>query len=498
MAKKKQKAFQNLQDFTTELKTQNELLEIEQEVDAYLEITEIADRAVKDGREALLFRNVKGKDFPLVINLMAAKKRMEIALQVDDLNEIGERIRSLLEFKPPKSWSEKLDLLPKLMEFNNFTPKEVKSAPCQQVILKEQQVDLTRLPVLTCWPQDAGPFITLPMVITRSPKTNIHNIGMYRLQVFDKNTTGMHWHIHKGGAKHFHEYRELGIKKMPVAVAIGGDPASIYSASAPLPPQINEFLFAGFLRSDNVKLTRAIQSDLMVPAEAEFVLEGYIDTEEEPRLEGMFGDHTGFYSLADYYPAFHVTALTHRKNPLYPTTIVGRPPMEDAWMGYATERIFLVMAQMILPEINNFHMPPEGTFHNLIFVSIKKEYPGHAYKVMQGLWGLGLMTLTKIIVVVDDCVNVQNSYEAWWYALANIDPQYDTLFTKGPTDILDHASRQFAFHSKLGIDGTRKWKDEGFARQWPDIITMSPDIKKKVDVNWQELMKDSQKGGGFR
>lgn len=490
--------FNNLHDFIVELKAQGELLEIHQEVDSYLEITEIADRAVKDGREALLFYNVKDKDFPVVINLFAAKKRMELALQVNSLDEIGKRIRDMAELKPPKSLSDKFDLLPKLMEISNFMPKTVKKAPVQETVLTGDQIDLTRIPVLTCWPQDAGPFVTLPMVITRSPKTEIHNIGMYRLQVFDKNTTGMHWHMHKGGAKHYREYKEAGIQKMPVAVAIGGDPASVYSASAPLPPQINEFMFAGFLRKDNVRLVKALHSDLLVPAEAEFILEGYVDTQEDLKLEGMFGDHTGFYSLADYYPSFHVTAITHRKNAVYPATIVGRPPMEDAWLGYATERIFVVMAQMLLPEITDFHMPAEATFHNLIFVSIKKEYPGQAYKVMQSLWGLGLMGLTKMIVVVDDCVDVQNSYEAWWYALANIDPKHDTLFTKGPTDVLDHAARKFGFHSKLGIDGTRKLKEEGFDREWPDIIEMSPEIKKQVDENWQELMKDSKKGGGFR
>lgn len=495
MAKKN---LNNLFDFLELLKEEGELLEIEQEVDAYLEITEIADRAIKQGYEALLFRNVKGKDFPVAINLFGAKKRMQLALQVEDLNQIGQRIREMVDLKPPKSFSDKLEILPKLMEFSKFTPKTVKKAPVQEVILEDDQIDLNRLPILTCWPNDAGPFITLPMVITRSPKTEVHNIGMYRLQMFDKKTTGMHWHLHKGGAKHYREYKELGIQKMPVAVALGGDPASIYSATAPLPPQINEFLFAGFLRSAHVPLVKAVHSDLLVPAEAEFIIEGYVDTQEELRLEGMFGDHTGFYSLADYYPTFHVTAITHRKNAIYPTTIVGRPPMEDAWLGYATERIFLAMAQMILPEIVDFHMPAEGTFHNLIFVSIKKEYPGQAYKVMQGMWGLGLMTLTKIIVVVDDCVNVQDSKEAWWYALANIDPQHDTLFTKGPTDILDHSARQFAFHSKLGIDGTRKLKEEGFNREWPEVIEMSNEIKQKVDGYWAQLSKHSQKGGSFR
>lgn len=486
------KSTDNLKEFIDILKQEGELLEIEKEVDPYLEITEIADRAVKTGKEALLFKNVKNSQFPLIINLYGSKKRMEMALGVNDLNSIGERIMEMIKFKKPEKFSDKLDILPKIMEISKYPPKTVKKAACQEVVMEGDSVNLDILPILTCWPQDAGPFITLPLVITKNPDTGIQNVGMYRLQKFDQKSTGMHWHLHKGGAKHYKLYKEKNIQKMPVAVAIGGDPATTYSASAPLPPEISEYLFSGFLRKKNIELVKATQSDLMVPAEADFILEGYVDTTEPLKIEGMFGDHTGFYSLADYYPVFHVTAITHRKNAVYPTTIVGIPPMEDAWMGYATERIFLSITQLLVPEIVDFHMPPEGTFHNLIFVKIKKEYPGHALKVMHSIWGLGLMSLTKIIVVVDEDVDVQNVQEVWWYTLANIDPQRDILFSRGPTDVLDHASSEFAFHSKMGIDGTKKWPQEGFKREWPDVIKMSDDIKKKVDGYYQEIMKDSK------
>jgi 4-hydroxy-3-polyprenylbenzoate decarboxylase len=497
MKTKRPKIPENLNEFIEILKTENELLEIEQEVDPYLEITEIADRAIKEGREAIIFKNVKNSRFPLLINLYGSKKRMELALSVNDLNELGDRIRDLIKFKRPESFSEKLDILPKIMEISKFPPKVVKKAPCQEIILKGEQVNLDDIPIITCWPNDAGPFITLPMVITKNPESGIQNVGMYRMQKFDKQSTGMHWHLHKGGAKHYKLYKDKGIKKMPVAVAIGSDPASIYSASAPLPPEISEYLFAGFLRKKNINLVKAVESDLLVPAEADFVLEGYVDTTEDLQIEGMFGDHTGFYSLADYYPVFHITTITHRKKAIYPATIVGIPPMEDAWMGYATERIFLAAAQLVIPEIVDFHMPPEGTFHNLIFVKIKKEYPGHAYKVMHSIWGLGLMSLTKVIVVVDEDVNVQNVSEVWWYTLANIDPQRDIMFSRGPTDVLDHASSEFAFHSKMGIDGTRKLPEEGFKREWPDVIKMNPDIKKNVDSFYKNLMRGSKHNTGF-
>ncbi len=495
---------ENLNEFIELLKKKGELLEIEREVDPYLEACEIADRAVKEGREALFFKNVKGSKFPLLMNMYGSLSRMEAALGVKRLEEFSERIRNMIKIEPPKSFSQKLEMLPRLMELTNFPPKVVKKAASQEVILTGKDANLDLLPILTTWPQDAGPFITLPMVITRHPETGMQNIGMYRMQKFDSHTTGMHWHLHKGGAKHYRAWKELNQKsegspqKMPVAVAVGCDPASLYSASAPLPPHIDEFLFSGFLRRKNVKLVKAIESDLLVPAEAEFILEGYVDTEEPLRTEGMFGDHTGFYSLADQYPVFHVTTITMRKNPVYPATIVGRPPMEDAWMGYATERIFLALTQMVIPEVVDFHMPPEGTFHNLVFVSIKKEYPGQAYKVMQGLWGLGLMALTKIIVVVDDFIDVKNPAEVWWYTLANIDPERDTLFFKGPTDVLDHASTEFAFHSKMGIDGTRKMPEEGFRREWPDVIEMDEGVKKRVDSFYQEIMKESSFGGGNR
>jgi 4-hydroxy-3-polyprenylbenzoate decarboxylase len=347
-------------------------------------------------------------------------------------------------------------------------------------------VDLASIPFLTTWPGDGGRYITLPMVITTDPARGIRNVGMYRVQVLGRNTLAMHWQRHKVGAGH---WREMAARKerMPVAIALGGDPASIYSGSAPLPPNIDEFLFAGFLRGAPVELGRAITSDLAVPAEAEMVLEGYIDPSEPLVLEGPFGDHTGFYSLADYYPQVHVTTITARQDPIYPATLVGRPPMEDYYLGHATERIFLPLLKLTVPEIVDYHMPAAGIFHNLVFVSIDKQYPGQAYKVMNALWGQGLMSLAKVLVVVDKEVNVQNPDEAWWIALNNIDPERDVRFTMGPMDVLDHSSRAFTYGSKMGIDATRKWKEEGFERDWPELITMDPDTKRRVDEMWGSL-----------
>jgi 4-hydroxy-3-polyprenylbenzoate decarboxylase len=323
-------------------------------------------------------------------------------------------------------------------------------------------------------------------VITKDPVSGIRNVGMYRMQVMDRNTTGMHWQRHKTGASHFQLAKERG-EKLEVAVAIGGDPATIFSATAPLPPVIDEFIFTGFLRRKPMELVKGITVDLEVPAEADIVLEGYVDPSEDLILEGPFGDHTGFYSLADMYPAFHVTAVTMRRDAIYPTTIVGKPPMEDYYIGHATERIFLPLTKLILPEIVDYHMPPEGIFHNLVFVSIDKEYPGHAYKVMNGLWGLGQMMLAKVIVIVDKDVNVQDPQEAWWVALNNIDPERDVRFTPGPVDVLDHSSRGFTYGTKMGIDATTKWPEEGFDREWPDKIEMSDEVKAKVDAMWSKL-----------
>jgi 4-hydroxy-3-polyprenylbenzoate decarboxylase len=378
-------------------------------------------------------------------------------------------------------------MLPRLAEVAKFPPRTRGGRPpCQEVIWKGDEVDLDRVPFLTTWPKDGGRYITLPLVITEDPRSGVRNVGMYRVQVLGKNRLAMHWQRHKVGAAHWREMAERG-ERMSVAIAIGADPASVYSGSAPLPPTIDEFLFAGFLRGSPVELARAVTCALEVPAEAEFVIEGYIDPAEPLVTEGPFGDHTGFYSLADLYPEVHVTAVTMRKRPVYAATLVGRPPMEDYYLGHATERIFLPLLRLTMPEIVDYHMPACGIFHNLIFVSIDKQYPGQAYKVMNALWGAGLMSLAKVIVVVDKHVNVRDPDEAWWITLNNIDPERDVRFTKGPVDVLDHSSQHFTFGSKMGIDGTRKWKDEGFTREWPELIIMDEDTRRRVDALWPRL-----------
>lgn len=480
--------YRNLQEFIQDLDEAGELRRISTEVDPLLEVTEIADRVMKSpgGGDALLFERVKGSDLPLGINLFGSARRMAMALGVEELNDIGDRLSEMLRLEVPDSLMGKLALLPMLKEMASFPPRRVRSGACQEVVLQGDDVDLSALPVITCWPDDGGPYITLPLVITRDPEKGTRNVGMYRMQILDNKTTAMHWQRHKVGAHHFELAKKKG-ERMEVAVALGGDPATLYSATAPLPPVVDEFIFTGFLRRRPMELVKGVTVDLEVPAEAEIVLEGYVDPNEALILEGPFGDHTGFYSLADYYPAFHVTAVTMRRNPIYPTTIVGKPPMEDYYLGHATERIFLPLTKLILPEIVDYHMPAEGIFHNLVFVSIDKAYPGHAYKVMNGLWGAGQMMLAKMIVVVDKDVDVQNPQEAWWVALNNIDPERDVRFTPGPVDVLDHSSAHFSFGTKMGIDGTRKWKEEGFDREWPDRIEMSEDVKERVDRMWVRL-----------
>lgn len=479
--------YQNLRDFITTLEQRGELRRIKAPVNPRLEITEIADRVMKEGGPALLFENVEGSQVPLAINLMGSRKRMSWALGVEDMEEVARRVEELtnLPKKGKGGLLAKLALLPQLAELGAFGPRTVRSGPVQEVVWTGEEIDLSRIPVLTCWPDDGGPFITLPLVITRDPATGDRNVGMYRVQVLDKRTTAMHWQRHKTGARHFERARELG-QRLEVAVALGGDPALTYSASAPLPEGIDEFLFTGFLRRQGVELCKGRTVDLEVPAQADIVLEGYVDPSEPLRLEGPFGDHTGFYSLADYYPAFHVTCVTMRHDAVYPTTIVGKPPMEDYWMGHATERIFLPLARLMLPEIVDYHMPAEGVFHNLVFVSIEKKYPGHAYKVANGLWGMGLMSLAKVLVILDADVNIQDPVEAWWVTLNNIDPQRDTRFTSGPVDVLDHSSQHFSFGSKMVIDATRKWPEEGFVREWPGRITMTREVRDLVSRRWRE------------
>jgi len=487
-------SFRDLSEFVSALEREGELVRIARPVSVELEMTEIADRCMKSagGGPALLFERpvLPGgaeSDVPLLINMFGSERRMAMALGVDRLEEISDRIQGMLEMKPPTGLKEKLLLIPQLAEFARFPPRRSKGTPaCQHTVLRGDEVDLERLPHLLCWPDDGGRYITLPQVISRDPGTGRRNVGMYRIQVLDQNRLAMHWQRHKSGAAHWREMAARG-ERMPVCIALGGDPACVYSGSAPLPPNIDEYLFTGFLRKDPVVLAEAVTCDLEVPADADIVIEGYIDPSEDLVMEGPFGDHTGFYSEADLYPLVHVEAITMRERPVYPATIVGRPPMEDFWLGYATERIFLPLLQMTSPEVVDYHMPPEGIFHNLVFVSIRKDYPGQAYKVMQGLWGQGLMSLAKVIVVVDDWVDVRNVPEAWWVALNNIDPERDVMFTRGPIDVLDHASRRFTFGSKMGIDGTKKWPEEGFDRNWPEVIEMDAATREAVDGMWSEL-----------
>jgi len=487
-------ALDNLRAFVQAIDDAGDLVRVEQPVSVDKEITEVADRCMKSARggPALLFTKPTltsgGRSrYPVAINLFGSERRMSLALGVDCLDHVGARISELVALKVPEGLLGKLAMLPRLAEVAKFPPRTVGGrAPCQDTVVQGGDIDLAQFPVPICWPEDGGPYITLGGVITKNPVSGVRNVGMYRVQVLGKNELAMHWQRHKVGAAHWRAMAEKG-ETMPVAIALGGDPASIYAASAPLPPTIDEFLFAGFLRGEPVRLAKSVTSDLEVPAEAEFVIEGYIDPREELVLEGPFGDHTGFYSLADYYPKVHVTAVTWRRDPIWPHTIVGRPPMEDFYLGHATERIFLPLLRLTIPEIVDLHMPAEGIFHNLVFVSIDKQYPGQAYKVMNGLWGQGLMSLAKVIVVVDKDVNVRDTKEAWWVALNHIDPERDVRFTMGPIDVLDHSSRAFTYGSKMGIDATRKWKEEGFTREWPNKIVMDPVTKQRVDAIWKDL-----------
>ncbi len=484
----------NLTEFVDQLEQSGELVRVRHPVSVVHEITEIADRCMKSpgGGPALLFERPvladgSTSEYPAGINLFGSMRRICMAFGVHDLDDIGGRIGELLTTKVPEGWRAKLAMLPKLAEITKYPPRTMSGkAPSQEIVIRGEKVDVQRLPNLWCWPDDGGAYITLPQVITRDPATGVRNVGMYRIQVLGPKLLAMHWQRHKVGAAHWRDMAGRG-ETMPVAIALGGDPASIYSASAPLPPNIDEYLFAGFLRRKPVVLTKAVTSDLLVPAEADIVLEGFIDPGEPLVLEGPFGDHTGFYSLADYYPAVHLTAITMRPHPVYPCTIVGKPPMEDFYLGHATERIFLPLLRLTVPEIVDYHMPPPGIFHNLVFVSIDKQYPGQAWKVMNALWGMGLMSLAKVIIVLDKDVNVRNPDEAWWVALNHIDPERDVRFTMGPIDVLDHASRAFTYGSKMGIDGTRKWKEEGFERDWPDRIVMDDATKARVDQMWLNL-----------
>ncbi len=475
-------AYQGLGDFISALERAGELKRIVKPVSAELEITEITDRVSKAGGPALLFEKVEGHSAPLLINAFGSSKRMAMALGVEDIEEIGREIEELIQMPLPTGIVDKLKMIPKVARFAKYPPKTVSSGPCQEVVVDSPS--LSFLPILKCWPQDGGRFITLPMVFTKSLSTGRRNCGMYRMHVYDERTTGMHWHIHHDGARHFREYKEAG-QRMELAVALGGDPAITYAATAPMPADVDEMLFAGFLRKQPVEMLKCKTIDLEVPADAEIVLEGYVDPSEE-RIEGPFGDHTGYYSLADNYPVFHIQCITHREDPVYPATIVGKPPMEDCHMGKATERIFLPLIKTQIPELVDMNLPLFGVFHNYAFVSIDKRYPYQAKKVMHCIWGLGQMMFTKIIVVVDKEVNVQDVEEVLWRIGNNVDPRRDITIVDGPVDVLDHASPLPGAGSKLGIDATKKRADEGHTREWPDEIVMSPEIKDLVDGRWRE------------
>lgn len=482
-------AYRDLREFIRRLEKEGELKRISAEVDPVLEITEITDRVTKAGGPALLFERPKGSRVPVAINLLGSHRRVNLALEVDSLAEVANRVKAFLDVQTPQGFLDKVKMLPRLAELGSFFPKTVKSGPCKEVIRKED-FSLAEFPILKCWPQDGGRYITWPMVITKNPQTGKRNVGCYRMQVFDERTTAMHWQTQKHGAEHFRTARSQNAGgRMEVAVAIGSDPATALSGILPIPPDLDEFMFSGFLRRDAVELVRCETVDLDVPANSEIVLEGYVEL-GELRTEGPFGDHTGFYSLEGQYPVFHITCITHRKDPIYLTTIVGRPPQEDFFMGHAIERIFLPVMKMQFPEIVDVSMPAEGIFQNLMIVAIRKSYPGHARKVMNAIWSLGQAMFTKVIVVVDHDVDVQNPSEVVWKALCAIDPQRDIEFVLGPVDTLEHASRLQDFGSKMGVDATRKWPSEGFSRPWPDEICMDAVTKKRIDALWKSLGLD--------
>jgi 4-hydroxy-3-polyprenylbenzoate decarboxylase len=476
-------AYKDLRNFIEVLKKKGLLKLITVEVDPLLEIAEINDRVVKTGGSALFFEKPKNSKFPCVVNLFGSYERMKLALEVDSLDEIGLRMLEFLEPEIPTNLIDKLKALPKLKRLADFLPKYVNSGPCKEVIFREN-LSLNVFPILKTWPDDGGRFITLPMVFTKDPETGSRNCGMYRMHVYDERTTGMHWHMHKDGAKHYRNAEKLG-KRLEVAVAIGSDPVVMYSATAPLPEGVDEMLFAGFLRKSPVELVKCETIDLEVPANSEIVLEGYCEPNER-RIEGPFGDHTGYYSLKDEFPVFHITCITHRKDAIYPATIVGKPPMEDCYIAKTTERIFLPLIKKQIPEIVDINLPVEGVFHNIAIVSIDKRYPGHARRVMYALWGMGQMSFTKMIVVVDRWVDVQNPGEVTWRIGNNVDPKRDIVIVEGPLDVLEHASDIPSYGGKMGIDATKKWKSEGFLREWPDEIVMSEDIKRLVDKRWKE------------
>jgi 4-hydroxy-3-polyprenylbenzoate decarboxylase len=524
--------YESVRDWLKALDKAGELKRITEEVSPILEMAEIADRAAKSGKgtpkaggPALLFENITGyKGARVLMNQFGSERRMRLALEVDSLDDVAKRIETLLHPVAPTGIMDKLKLLPMLAEVGSFFPKTIdaKKAPCKEVILRGDDIDVLKFPVLQTWPGDGGRFITLPCVVTRDPRSGKRNVGMYRMQVYDGKTTGMHWQRQKVAAEHARDRMRAATldtagaveimaltaggttaavgpntipqtvatkirgERMEVAVSIGTDPATTFSAIVPAPPEVEEYLIAGFLRQQAVELVKCETVDLEVPAYAEIILEGYVEL-GELRTEGPFGDHTGFYTMQDEYPVFHITCITHRKDPIFAATIVGKPPMEDAWMGKAVERIFLPLMKLTLPEIVDINLPAEGVFHNLMIVSIRKSYAGHARKVMNGIWAMGQAMFTKCILVLDEDCDVQDLAEVTLRVTNNIDPERDIQFTLGPIDSLDHASRLPNYGSKMGIDATRKWAAEGFTRPWPQMLTMPEDVKSKVDKFWKSL-----------
>ncbi len=491
-------AIKDLRQFIALLEKKGQLKRITAEVDPNLEIGEITDRVSKRVGPALLFENPVNRETgeryasPVAINLMGNFDRMAWALGVDaetgtwkDLDAVAKRVTDLLPLDMPGSVKAKFDTLMGLKDLAGAGAKEIKKAPCQEVVHRGDEVDLTKLPVLKTWPDDGGPFVTLPLVVTSNPKGKL-NVGMYRLQVFDKNTTGLHIHEHHDGAKNLRAWKAAGVTRVPVSVAIGGDPCTIFSATAPVPPMIDEYMFAGILRGESVEVVKCVTNDLLVPAHAEIVLEGWTDL-EETRWEGPFGDHTGYYSLADYFPLFHVEAITMRRDPIYAATIVGPPPMEDDYLGKATERLFLPVIKAMLPEVIDYDLPLEGVFHNCAIFQIKKEFAGQAFRVMNFAWSMGQMMFTKFVVVVDEDVDCHDYSQVAWRCFNNVDPSRDILITKGPLDRLDHSSNNQSFGHKMGIDATKPLPGEGHEREWPDSLEMSPEVKARVDELWSEL-----------
>jgi 4-hydroxy-3-polyprenylbenzoate decarboxylase len=483
-------AYDSLKEFIKALEAEGELQRVSHPLDPHLEIPEVIDRVCKQphGGKALLFEAPTRGAAPVMANHFGSYRRMAMALSAESIEEPAHRITELLEKRPPDGLGDKFRTLGDLLGLSKALPRRVRTGRCKEIIRHGDEASLDALPVLWCWPGDGGPFITLPMVVTAHPETGRRNVGMYRMHVYDERTTGMHWHTHKVGAGHYRGYERRG-ERMPVAVALGGDPATTFAATAPLPEGIDEFLFAGFLRREPVALVKCETSDLEVPADADYVLEGYVEP-GEMRTEGPFGDHTGYYSLADQYPVFHVTCITSAADPIYPATIVGKPPMEDCYMAKATERLFLPMLKLTVPEIVDMNLPLEGIFHNLCIVSIRKSFPLHARKVMNALWGLGQMMFVKMIIVVDEEVNVQDLGEVIWRLGNNTDFARDAIIWEGPVDALDHAGPRPHVGGKIGLDATRKWPTEGYDREWPPDIVMSDEVKARIDALWPELGMD--------